>query len=297
MVFETLNQSIFFAIQSASNPILDYFFQFVTTFGNPIFWIVISALLFWKGEEKQSFFLMNIIVVGVIFAGFFKSIFKFPRPAVDFQPSNSILEHNFKLPSDQYSFPSGHATSIAAAFTFFYNKIKKNWKIIFAIVLVLALISRVYLGKHFPMDVLGGLVLGSVVGIIMMRLNNKFFSNTQSRRELGLIVIGILFLLVVFLLDKFAVTTLPLGYYIGHFLFKQFGWDSPKLSGKRFYKKAFFGLIGFGAIMLYLLLASLPTTLQAVYFFLAGLWITLIFPFAYEVIRLKKKTITKYKRK
>lgn len=291
MVLNELNLAALVFVQGFSHPVLDYFFLFVTTFGNPVFWVVISAFLFWQGKEKESFFLMNAVVAASLVVGFFKTVFKFPRPEQSFLSGKSIVEHNFILPSDEYSFPSGHATIAAVAFGFFYKKIKKNTRILFAVVLALVLVSRVYLGKHFPVDVVAGLFFG-VAAWKLIDFFNHWFVNTPGRREAGLLTTGLLAVVVVFLFEEFAVITLPLGYYFGLFLFKEMGFDSPKIKGKKFLKKAFFGLFGLGSIFLLLFLVPLEPVFQAMFFFFAGLWITLVFPWLFE-LTLKTKTATK----
>jgi len=67
------------------------------------------------------------------------------------------------------SFPSGHATTIfAAAFAWAAFLPKARWAL-YAVAVAVA-ISRVYLGVHFPLDVLYGAVLGAVTGIGSARL-------------------------------------------------------------------------------------------------------------------------------
>lgn len=261
---------------------LDYFFLAITSIGNPFFWAIVSALLYWRGQETDSFFLMNTVVFAGIADSFFKLAFKVPRPPVSANFSG-WLENRFYIPANEYSFPSGHAVQVSAAFAFFYSKIRKNWKIIFGAAVVLVMVSRVYLGKHFPADVFGGLVLGLMVGKIVFWSREWFEKNaklnTVAQRRLGIAVVGIVFLAVLFLFENILYMSVVLGYYAGVFLFKGLNLDNPKINGKNFLVKSFVGLLGFAAIFFPAAFFLNEEALQAVLLFFSGLWITFIFPY------------------
>ncbi len=292
MVLSEINSFLFFAINSVSNPFLDLFFVFVSFFGSPVFWIIVSALLFWKGEEKKSFYLMNLIVIGSLLVSFLKIFFKSPRPTTEFEKVKDFLDENFFVPGNEFSFPSGHATAVSSAFGFFYKELKKNSKIIFGLLVFLVLVSRVYLGKHFPIDVVAGLFLGIIIALALQRFN-EWFSNTPARRELGFVIVAVLFVATVFLFESLAISALALGYYVGIFLFKELGFDSTKVSQNAFFGKAFFGLAGLFAVFLVIIGLDLSGAFLGIVLFFGGLWTTLVFPFLFEIIALKKKTTTK----
>lgn len=79
------------------------------------------------------------------------------------------------------SFPSGHvAASVAAILILFYlfPKIRKNWLIILSIIFILFLgFARVYVGMHYPSDVLVGIIIGliSVILVIWLDKQIRFF--------------------------------------------------------------------------------------------------------------------------
>jgi undecaprenyl-diphosphatase len=63
-----------------------------------------------------------------------------------------------------YSFPSGHATSFAAlAFAIFFNHKKAGY--VFMIFALIIGIARIIAGVHFPIDILGGFILGTIVAV------------------------------------------------------------------------------------------------------------------------------------
>lgn len=73
-----------------------------------------------------------------------------------------------------YSFPSNHAansTLLATVFSFFYPQL--NW-ILFTFAGIVAY-SRVYIGVHYPLDILAGIILGWAVARLLINLAEKYF--------------------------------------------------------------------------------------------------------------------------
>ena len=83
----------------------------------------------------------------------------------------SCIDILINAPKD-YSFPSGHTTiSFAAAVPVFLRN--KKWGIATLVMASLIAFSRLYLYVHYPSDILGGMVLGIIVGVITYRLAYK----------------------------------------------------------------------------------------------------------------------------
>jgi membrane-associated phospholipid phosphatase len=165
---------------------------------NPIFAWLMDAIS-WFGFSPQSF-IIPIVIVGVlyafgfhwesvaaVFAAFFpplvnvivKDYIRRPRPGID-------LVHVFQV-LNSYSFPSGHVMFYVGFFGFLwflsYTLLKRSWIRTLLLSVLGALIvlvgpSRVYLGQHWPSDVLGAYLLGSlclVVEIALYRWGKKRF--------------------------------------------------------------------------------------------------------------------------
>ncbi|MBR4027598.1 MAG: phosphatase PAP2 family protein [Lachnospiraceae bacterium] len=154
--------SFLYALQELHNPIMDKIMTFITRLGDDgILWIAIGVMcLFLKKYRKMGWqVLLSMLFTFIIGNLILKNIFARPRPcAID--PSVALL---IPYPSE-FSFPSGHSMNgMTAAIALFLNNKKIG---IFAIVLAVCIgFSRMYHFVHFPTDVLGGFLVGSVVAI------------------------------------------------------------------------------------------------------------------------------------
>ena len=101
----------------------------------------------------SSFFAYFIAVILKIF-------FQTPRPFLE------LLNVYALFPETGFAFPSGHATFFAALATvlFFTHKKAGHWFMFFALLIGLASIIA---GVHFPIDILGGFVLGALVAYFL----------------------------------------------------------------------------------------------------------------------------------
>src|SRR3989344_8316690 len=209
---------------------LEIFFAALSSAGHPFFWLLASAALYWKGREKESFLVLNAIVLTGIFVAVLKSFFMVPRPTslVD----NSLLgklENSFSFSFDKYSFPSGHAATIAGAYGFLREKLSKHGEFFFLALVLGVGYSRVFLERHFAVDVVAGILLGLVVGRLVWVFFDRYWS-THSKRllvqeELGVVVASFLLVAVFFLFEGISASAIIIGYYLGVFLFKFKGPD------------------------------------------------------------------------
>lgn len=120
------------------------------------------ALLTWSGERAAAAALTGSVIGGVLLNLFLKDYFARPRPDII---TPLVTETSF-------SFPSGHAMTAVALYGYLavllWRRNRGGWALIpFLLTLAIAL-SRVYLGVHFPSDVLGALAVGWLwVGVVL----------------------------------------------------------------------------------------------------------------------------------
>ncbi len=149
---------------------------FATYFPYLVVWFAVMFLLFhhdvFKAENPYQVFLQKRKeVMGMFYSGLvawflsivLKILIHSPRPFDVLQNVNALF-----VPTD-FSFPSGHAAFFSAlAFDLFFLHRKVGYVfIVFALIIGIA---RIVAGVHFPVDILGGLVLGFVVAFVVKKL-------------------------------------------------------------------------------------------------------------------------------
>ena len=101
--------------------------------------------------------------------------------------SDQLSAHVCKgLPGGRYGFVSSHAANTFAVATFLTAALRKSYRSIGWWLFAWALISsysRIYIGVHYPGDVLAGAVLGILVGLIIWKLTTLLFNKRQSKQH------------------------------------------------------------------------------------------------------------------
>jgi membrane-associated phospholipid phosphatase len=157
--------------------VLDEFMIWMTLYGREIVWIVAIIMFFVFGgwlEKKIAVIIGISILVLTFLVPIIKNLVERPRPLVP--------KVDFLLATDkEYSFPSGHATIVsagAAVVLVLFSRSAKRLAISISLSVEAALvcISRVYVGAHYPLDVLGGILLGVGVSLIFVGLEKHIES-------------------------------------------------------------------------------------------------------------------------
>lgn len=142
------------AVQRWSNPFLDQLFLTATYLGVDMFLSFLVAFLFWCVDRRIGLNLAYLLLTCDYVNSFLKNVFRLPRPAVD---GLRILR-----PETSPSFPSGHAQDGVAVWGYLATQIRHPIAWLLAILIIaLVAFSRIYVGVHFPQDVVGGLLIGA----------------------------------------------------------------------------------------------------------------------------------------
>ncbi len=169
-----LNQALFFSInQASSNLIPDALAAHLTELGNGSIVGILALGLTVKYPAIAKRFLFITIMAGILIAGF-KQFFADPRPAgvfaqADFHIIGDVLK--------KYSFPSGHTTTAFAMAGFImltFSSLRLRFVVLF--LAVLAGISRISVGAHWPEDVLAGAALGLLIAYVGCLLSLRPFT-------------------------------------------------------------------------------------------------------------------------
>lgn len=180
-VFAGFDQSVTLAVHKLYEIAGDFFtpiMELVSLLGKEgIFLIILSIfLMFFKKTRRFGTAMLLGLAIGALFTNLFlKVVIARPRPYAD----ESSIYHELWLMMGQHvesdnSFPSGHTTSAFAAMVplFMLGRKRISWSaLVFAFLMG---ISRIYLVVHFPSDVLGGIIVGTVAGILAVIIAKKF---------------------------------------------------------------------------------------------------------------------------
>ncbi len=147
---------------------LDSFFIFLASYLQYFLAVIFLLFLFfsnYKNWEKIKIFAVtvgSIIVSRLFMVELIRFFYHRSRPFI-------LYNLNQLIPETGYSFPSGHATAFFAlsAAIYCYNKKLGIW---FFIASLLMAVSRVVVGVHYLSDIIGGMILGSVVAFSIFRI-------------------------------------------------------------------------------------------------------------------------------
>ena len=175
--------SILLWIQENLRGVLDGFWVFITHLGDGGYlWIAIGvALLLFKKTRAVGISVLLALLINLCITNIsLKNIIARPRPFYVNPELMTLIKH----PSS-FSFPSGHTSgSFTAALVLFHLMPKKIG--VPAVVLATMIgFSRMYVGVHYPTDVLGGIVVGiiaSTVAILVVRfVKEKVWQKQKSK--------------------------------------------------------------------------------------------------------------------
>lgn len=137
------------------------------------YWLVagVFAFLIFNKDRRREwkmiiFSAVSVFLSRIVFTEIIRFFYHISRPFI-----NNPTVHQLIFHETSYSFPSGHAAfffALAMAIFFFH----KRWSILFFGGAVLIAMARIIAGVHWPMDILGGAVIG-ILSSILTRVGNR----------------------------------------------------------------------------------------------------------------------------
>lgn len=176
-----LDKELLIFLNGLGSPTYDALWLVITKQINWLpFFLVILYLLFKKIPQKQLLYTLLFVAVLILVCdqttNLFKNTIQRLRPCNDLE-INSIIR--IVKQSDSYSYFSGHAANSMATMMFLFLILRKFYKhayLLFLFPLIFAY-SRIYLGLHFPLDILSGYFFGAIFGILFYKLYKKYIIN------------------------------------------------------------------------------------------------------------------------
>lgn len=153
---------LLFLQEVVRNPVLDPVMVFITTLGDKgMIWIAATILLLIPKKTRKIGIMSALALLGSLFVNneLIKNLVRRPRPFLTFTELTTVIPR-----PGQFSFPSGHSSASFAAAVVFYRNLPKKYGVLAIVLAALIAFSRLYVGVHYPTDVLAGALVGAALG-------------------------------------------------------------------------------------------------------------------------------------
>jgi len=151
------------------SPALDWPFTLFTLLGDEAFFLLFLPFVYWVLDRSLGSRLTVLVLLSAYLNLVAKVLAGQPRP-FDLAPGIALIGEAIGG-----GFPSGHTQNSVVLWGYLGLQVRRRWVwVVVALMLVLIPLSRVYLGVHFPTDLLGGYLIGGLflllVQLLMPRL-------------------------------------------------------------------------------------------------------------------------------
>jgi membrane-associated phospholipid phosphatase len=184
--------------------------KFFTLMGQEDFFIVAIVVIYWIFDRRVGLRIGVLLLLSNGLNSILKLAFHAPRPF--------WIETSIQAMADEpsFGFPSGHTQNATSTWGGLLLPVMRGWATaVFCLVVLLVAISRIYLGMHFLIDVIGGLVFGLLTVALYMKFENKIDAWISRRSLKQLLLVALLCSLAFILI--FGVVQISLG-----------GWQVPE---------------------------------------------------------------------
>lgn len=171
-MIQSFDAGVFRAINEAAYPALDVVMPFITNKANFYGVIIFGIAVILIKERKKGAQGLALLIMAVLLSDFIANILK--HAVGRLRPCN-VLDNVRLLAgcTKSFSFPSGHATTIFAAMVFLSVRYRRYAPVFMAMAVAVAY-SRVYVGVHYPLDTVGGALLGTSVALVFAEADRRY---------------------------------------------------------------------------------------------------------------------------
>jgi len=150
------------------SPGLDLPFKSLTFLGNLEFFLIFMPLIYWCCDRAAGARLLILFLISAYLNTIAKVLLDQPRP-FQYDPRVKAL-----VPASGGGLPSGHTQGAVVVWGYLAAWVRQAWMWGLAGFLMIGIpISRLYLGVHFPTDLIGGYILGAVLLVVYLRFASK----------------------------------------------------------------------------------------------------------------------------
>ncbi|UCD98338.1 MAG: phosphatase PAP2 family protein [Chloroflexota bacterium] len=163
------------------SPSLDSLMEIISFLGTIQFYLILIPFIYWVIDARLGFRVL-LVLIGTDFLGVaFKQLLHQPRPYW-------IGDVQVLAEETSYGIPSTHASDSFAVWGYLAYRVNKTWLWVVTLLVVLLVgFSRMYLGVHFPTDVLGGWLLG-LLGIFLVAKGEGWLSPKLKKQSVGALI-------------------------------------------------------------------------------------------------------------
>ena len=164
-------------LESLRTSFLNVLFESITLLGEETLIILLVVALWFAVDKKLAQQVFFVTATSLSVNGIIKNFAQVPRP---FTKGISCVRVDT---ATGYSFPSGHTQGFATWSSFFAIKVKKIWlSVLVGVLITLVAVSRLYLGAHYPSDV----IVAVVLGVSLSAFGNYLFVKVKDTKKLYL---------------------------------------------------------------------------------------------------------------
>ena len=158
-ITQSFDVGLFRALNSWSpSPLVDYSMIAFSLYGRELVWGCLGITLFVLGgsREKKAAITMGIVFIILLMVGYgWKALEMRVRPFDVLDGIRLLIEREA-----DYGFPSGHTLIVSGGVAVAWLYLRRGLAVILSVEAALVAFSRIYVGVHFPTDVVGGAMLG-----------------------------------------------------------------------------------------------------------------------------------------
>ena len=178
-----LDESVFRALnQAGSNLALDTVMVALTMIGMTYILVFAGPVLWWRKHRELGFDVIVLIIISDLVVESLKLLIMRERPLSVIDDVHTLSWGPFTTAST-FSMPSGHASRMFAVAALVAFGTKRSVGASALILAALVGLSRIYLGMHWPTDVLAGALLGVLLAVVMRWIGKRDNAYTRARNK------------------------------------------------------------------------------------------------------------------
>lgn len=279
--WDALRQHTFlYTLQELRGSLFDAVFRAFTFLGDDEFFLLFIPVIYWTANKALGIKVAVVLMLSAIYTFILKDITRLPRP--------SIGVHSLT----DYAFPSGHTLTAVTVWGYLAYQLRNRFTTLAVMFIILMIgFSRLYLAYHFPGDIFGGLIFGGLFLLLFIYAEEHLFTRISLSFP-ALLVLSIALPALLSTIsprpDYIKVWAFLSGSLAGYLIeTEHINARREALPWQQIMKCAIGLSILFGIVMgLGLLFPASSSFLRFVRYALAGIWITLLWPWCFMKLKL-----------